>query len=88
VIAKSAAVLYRCDYCGGLARWHIDAHGDPWYICTDNCSGFAQYDLLSGEPAGVPGVDVFRERDDSSEYLRDLPIESSGVIDPDDDLPF
>ena len=77
-------MLYRCDYCGGLARWYVDAQGTPWYICIDNCVGFAQYDLLvSLEPIEVPGVDAFSERDDL-----DPETDSSVADHPTDDLPF
>jgi len=82
-MSQSESVLYRCDYCGGLAHWCVDAQGTPWYICKDNCVGFAQLDLLlvSLEPIKIPGVDAFTESEDAED--------PSSVADHQlDDLPF
>ena len=82
-------VLYRCDYCGGLASWCIDSHGDPWYICKDNCSGFSQIDLFvpdPPEPDWVSGVDAFCEGDDLEVSSSDQDQVTNGH--QSDDLPF
>ncbi len=43
--AEDGSVLWRCDHCGGLAKWtFID--GAVYYHCQRECDGFMQLDMF------------------------------------------
>lgn len=35
-----------CDFCGGPANWSVDAHGDIWFYCKNECVEFRQQELF------------------------------------------